>query len=386
MTKTLHIVSLPRRGGLEVMFLNFLKELKKTDAELFNDQHVFALNCSADIREELVLLGIDFYDCQLDNMSQLSVVKNILSIVRKHQIKAVYGQNATCNLLAAIVGIVRPGIKVITHEHGTIWKTNTLLSWLMAQFWITFSSVIICNSVATQIYISERFKVKKEKLQVILNGVPFQKKDPLAGPPEKDTLLFIGRLWDIKSVETILEALKIVLESHKDTTLFILGDGPQREELENLSKALEISQAVHFMGYVTDVNPYLVKSTLMIVPSIRESLGNVVIEAAFQGVPSIGSRVDGLSEVIVDHETGRLVEPRHPAKNKGLPKYVVDVMNHKLTVPKRLDPEELAETINDCLDHPGETIMMGNRARDYVTQKFAMDRYVKDILSVIDFR
>lgn len=383
MTKTLHIVSLPRRGGLEVMFLNFLKELKNTDTELFEEQFVFALNCTQDIKKELQALGIVFYDVQIEETSKVKIIMAILKSIKKHKIDVIYGQNYICNSLAAITGIVNPKLKVITHEHGTVWKTNNLVSYLFNQFWITFSNVIICNSEATKIYINERFKVNQKKLKVILNGVPFEERNVVDKPSSPTDLVFIGRLWEIKSVETIIRSLTEVIKKYSDIQLNILGDGPQRKELEQLVVELNLNGNISFLGYVDDINQYLNSAAFVIVPSVRESLGNVVIEAAFQEVPSIASRVDGLSEVIIDYKTGRLLQPKIDVKDKVFPQYVVDVQNKQLTTPKKLDYRELAEAIVECLDDPQRTREMGKQAKIFVTQRFSMKRYVSDIRKLI---
>ena len=96
---------------------------------------------------------------------------------------------------------------------------------------------------------------------------------------------------------------------------------------------------------------------LIIVPSIREPLGNVVIEAALQKVPIIASTVDGIVEIIDNNISGILIKPsvdvnkRFITESVPLPEYVVDVENERLIKPMQLDPEKLAELIKYMHDN-----------------------------------
>lgn len=383
MTKTLHVVSLPRRGGLEVMFLNFLKRLKERNKTLFDQQVIYALNCSEDIKNELQEIGISNYDVQFSDTSKIKIVRDLLKIVKQENLGIVYGQNHSSNVLVSMIGLINKKVKVVTHEHGTIWKTNSIRKFVLNQFWITFSDTIICNSQATHIYISERFRVNSKKLNVILNGVPEMTGNIENYEVDGNTILYIGRLWEMKSVETLIFAVNEARYSHRDITLRILGDGPERDKLESLVDYLSLEKHVIFHGSVDNVNQYILKSSLVVVPSIRESLGNVVIEAALLGVPSVAARVDGLSEVIVDYETGRLITPTEKVTNPKFPKYVVDSNNKRLVSPKKLNVSDLSSVIIDCLDNPEQTKKMGANAREWVSNHFSMDKYVEEISRIL---
>lgn len=75
--------------------------------------------------------------------------------------------------------------------------------------------------------------------------------------------------------------------------LIILGEGPCEQSLQDLSIKLNLDSNIHFKGNVNNVNEYMASSMLLILPSMREALGNVTIEAAFQETPTIGTNIDG---------------------------------------------------------------------------------------------
>lgn len=366
------------------MFLNFLHALHIKNDDLLSSQIIFSLNATHEILEEMEAMGLTVYNIQGKENSNFSVLRQLLNCIATENIDVVYGQNFICNFLVALAGILRPKLNVITHEHGTIWKGQSLLARLVNQFWVTFSDTIICNSQATKIYITSRYKVKKDKMSVIYNGVPAatdMSNERIES--QQPRLLFVGRLWSIKSVDSIIQAVNYVKRYHPTIALDILGDGPLRADLENMVKDLKLEDIVHFHGYVDNVSDFLADATLMLVPSIRESLGNVVIEAAFQSVPSIASQVDGLFEVIDDHKTGRLLIPTEPIAGEGMPKYVVDVESGQLRPPRKVKSEQLAEVILECLSNPEKTKNMGIKAREKVVEQFSMDRYVTQITEMI---
>lgn len=381
MNKTLHVVSLPITGGLEVMYINFLKKMRDKDPELFENQVIFVMNLSKDLKEELYGLGLPVHSVHTKTISKINCLKMILRIVSEENIDIVYGQNYTCNLLISIVGILRPKLKVVTHEHGTIWKTKSIQSRLLTQFWLTFSDQIICNSEATKIYIEKRFLVKKKKLKKILNGIPFRKKIDAVKKPFN--LLFVGRLWDIKAVDTIIYAVDDLRKRLPEVALTILGDGPLLNELQQLVRKLELENHVYFHGYVNNVDQFMAEATLLVVPSVRESLGNVVLEAAFQETPAIVSGVDGLPEVVEDNKTGIIIKPTIAVEGENYPKYTVDPLTRKLQSPKKIEPKILSEKMFSLLNHPDNIVKMGKSAKKNVINTFSLERYVEEISQLI---
>ena len=142
---------------------------------------------------------------------------------------------------------------------------------------------------------------------IILNGLDFS---PLKRPPEKEknlTLVFLGRLKKTKNPEDAVKALLLVRGSIPNARLWIIGDGPLTKPLKNTYSQIE---GIHFSGFVSDVEKYelLKKAHLLLVPSIREGWGQVVIQANAVGTPAIGYGVKGLQDSIQDGKTGFLVK------------------------------------------------------------------------------
>ena len=90
--------------------------------------------------------------------------------------------------------------------------------------------------------------------------------------------------------------------------LSIVGDGFERVSLEKLVKEKDLLQNVTFCGYQKEVKNFYVEHDILIVPSLKEPFGRVVIEAMQFAIPVIASNVDGPSEIIKDGEDGILFE------------------------------------------------------------------------------
>ncbi len=121
----------------------------------------------------------------------------------------------------------------------------------------------------------------------------------------------VGSLIRRKGHDVLFEAMRRLETGGAPFHLLVVGDGPQEAEFRALAAGLPC----HFLGRREGVGAILRDAVdLLIVPSREEAFGRVVAEAAFAGVPAIGSRVDGLPEAISEGETGLLVDRESPAQ------------------------------------------------------------------------
>src|SRR5262249_30414488 len=132
----------------------------------------------------------------------------------------------------------------------------------------------------------------------------------------KQILLTVARLDARKGHETVLNALPEVLKRHPDTVYIIVGDGPERSKLEELTKSLNLTAHVKFAGRVSeaDLLAYYHACNLFVQPNRRmpdgddEGFGLVFIEAGACCKPVIGGRSGGVPEAIQEGVTGLLVD------------------------------------------------------------------------------
>jgi len=152
--------------------------------------------------------------------------------------------------------------------------------------------------------------VPAEKIFYIPYTVIDKKCCPLIMPKTYD-LIYIGRLARSKHVETGIYAVKKLKDDYglMRIKFGIVGEGPCREKLEELSKILKLSTNIEFLGYQNDIATYFNKAKLSIVTSERETGPLTAIESMMCGVPVIASRCgDMVNDLIKDGIDGFLID------------------------------------------------------------------------------
>jgi glycosyltransferase involved in cell wall biosynthesis len=120
----------------------------------------------------------------------------------------------------------------------------------------------------------------------------------------------VCRLVEQKGVSYGLQAFAQVAAQIPNACLLIAGDGPLRTQLEAEAAALGLGDAVRFLGWRDDVAQLMHAFDLLLVPSIWEGFGLVILEAMAHQLPTVASAVSAIPEIVVDGETGLLVPPR----------------------------------------------------------------------------
>jgi glycogen synthase len=130
--------------------------------------------------------------------------------------------------------------------------------------------------------------------------------------PDGRKIVFIGRLSHQKGVSHLIKAFVELRRLGTDATLILAGDGPYRRRLQKEVIAGGIDDRTVFLGSVHhDDIPLLLASTdVLVVPSIYEEFGSVLLEAMAAGIPIVASRVGGIPFTITHGENGLLVPPK----------------------------------------------------------------------------
>jgi glycogen(starch) synthase len=225
--------------------------------------------------------------------------------------------------------------------HGTLLERT-----LRAADWVTVPSA------ATAEYARRIASVYLPNLSLIHNGVELPRLLPEPLPFATPRLLCLGRLVADKGFDVALEAFALVVKRFPRAYMIIAGDGPERPALQRQAAELHLNSCVEFAGWISpETVPALINSTtLVILPSRREGLPLVALEAAVMARPVVATRVGGLSEAVVHQQTGILVESE--------------------------DTAALAEAIACLLDHPDKAAQMGQGARHRAEEVFSFQRHV----------
>lgn len=146
-------------------------------------------------------------------------------------------------------------------------------------------------------------------ITVLHNGNTPATRVRFAAEDTVDRALVLGRLVPQKRVDLIIQAVAALQQTRPGLHLDIVGKGPERERLERLVADLDVAKHVTFHGYVTEETKaaLLGQSRLHLCASDAEGWGQVVVEAASHGVPTVAREVPGLRDSIRHETTGWLI-------------------------------------------------------------------------------
>jgi glycosyltransferase involved in cell wall biosynthesis len=133
--------------------------------------------------------------------------------------------------------------------------------------------------------------------------------------PGKFLVGHVGALDNVqKGQEYIIEVARELEESHPDIQFLLVGGGDDEQMLRSAAAGLG---NLEFTGFVNNVGDYLAAIDLFILPSNKEGIGGILLDAMDQRRPVIASRVGGLHEIVHDGENGILIEPARPEQLKA---------------------------------------------------------------------
>jgi glycogen(starch) synthase len=158
--------------------------------------------------------------------------------------------------------------------------------------------------------------VDENRIHVIPPGVnpslfegPFE--DPFSGVG-KPRVVFVGRLASQKGVGTLVSAAALLEDP--SAQVLLVGDGPKRKALERRARRIGVGDRVRFEGFVAHerLPAAMAHADLLVLPSVYEELGTVLLEAMQAGLPIVASKTGGIPDVIEDGVNGMLVPPGEP--------------------------------------------------------------------------
>ena len=198
---------------------------------------------------------------------------------------------------------------VHTHHHGKLAQVSR-----RQEFLTSLASRCVhrfaCVSEDSARYLADA-GVPENKVVVVHNGIDLS-RFCYAGPNASGPAVTVARLSPVKGIDVLIDAAALLARRIPDFRLQIAGDGPCFHPLRQQVRGLGLESTVELLGEVKDVAGLLSRSRLFVLPSFSEGISLTLLEAMACGLPVVATRVGGVPEVAVDHETGLLV-PSHDA-------------------------------------------------------------------------
>lgn len=337
----------PKTGGIETITRALAKEW------VSHGHEVFVLTSRGKAKSREIIDGIKVIrtgtlavmGCPLAPAAIIQILKIKPDIVYLHYPHPLF-------LEMGVFGSLVAGVPYVLHTHGPEITYENWRNMPISMYNKTFFRFALEHAAAIISHTEKAVRASplllsfKEKIITIPHGteLPAERKMATHGK----TVLFMGMLREYKRVDLLLRAFVFVSHQVKDARLIIVGDGPGRRELEQLTQELKLTPSVRFVGRVPEQEKWqhYHNADIFVLPSptLMESFGTVALEAAACGKPVIVTGA-GVSEVFTKEKMGVVVEPYnvqalagsiidlllHPTKAKRIGAFAADVIMKKYT-------------------------------------------------------
>lgn len=264
--------------------------------------------------------GFNIHIIRSLNQFDPRILLSIFRLIKKHKIDIIHTHEILTDILGYLISKFC-NVRLITTLHG--WINNKFKDkvyiYIDNAILKAFNRIIVVSNAMKEqlihcgissgnidvlhnsIVVKNYKKVSKGYLGEIVHK---KIKRPVIGT--------IGRLSLEKGHKDFIKAASVVLQKGYDAAFFLIGDGPEKENLLRLIKNLNLEGKIFITGYLRNIQSVYSDIDLMVLPSYTEGLPNVVLEALLMEVPVIATNVGGTPEIIRNDETGFLIRPGFP--------------------------------------------------------------------------
>ena len=218
---------------------------------------------------------------------------------------------------------------------------------------VKFADALVSNSQGGKHYLIDILGAEKSKVDAVPYLVPdsqtlieqARRSVPISIELCHPVFLFVGQVIHRKGLHLLLAACaELQQRGYTNYSLLVAGDGPHKEELEKFSQEKGLSDRVHWLGWVAyeDLGSYFQAADVFVFPTLEDIWGMVTLEAMVCSKAIICSKWAGTAEMIVEGETGYLVDPHNV--------------------------EELTQAMIHFIEKPELIQMMGEKSHKFITQ------------------
>jgi len=319
------------------------------------------------------VVRIDELGREISPLRDLLATIRLAKLIRRERPQILHTHTAKAGTVgrvaALLAGSRKPPIIVHTfHGHvlrGYFGPLRSLFFRLLERRLAAGTTALIAVSpqvrddlVALGVAPRERFVVIRlgieldERVAPELNGRG-ESRRYLGIPGDRFAVGWIGRMTAVKRTDDVLVAFKRLRDGGVDAVLCMVGDGPDRLQLEQRAHELGVARNTVFLGYQEDVAPFYAAFDALVLPSGNEGTPVSVIEALAAELPVVATRVGGVPDVVRDGEDGFLVEAGAT--------------------------DDLADRLAQLAGDPALRARMGKQGRERVLPRYAVERLVEDI-------
>ncbi len=305
-------------GGAETFVRRLAPQFKNHNWDI----RVIALQPGGGFVRELRQDGVEVIELDTKNIWSHSPALQLQRIWINSPPDIIHTHLYHASIIGRLLNRISSHSCLISHQHGLEQnrsKARSLVDRLTHPF--VHQYVASCQAVADVLVKREHIPVGK--ISVIHNGIPSKEQflldhneNPIGFPQDLTEgaykICCVGRLSVEKGYHYLIQALENLKREKIKVHVILLGDGPERESLQNLAAALGVEDQVTFGGNQPNVHEWMSACDIFIQASLWEGLSMALLEAMQAGLPVIATAVGGTPEVINHHENGLLVSPGQP--------------------------------------------------------------------------
>lgn len=369
--KILYIITKSNWGGAQRHVFDLSTSMKAKGHEVW-----VALGGEGLLKNKLEQAGVYTFSISqmgrdIDLGKDAGSFKEIYNVIRNKRPDIIHLHSPKAAGLGSLAGRLLGTKKIITTIHG--WTFNESRPMHQKVSIIFFSWLTMLLSHITIVLSEKEFKQAllfpgiREKIRMIPLGIkPITfvsvdgAKQALAKLVGMDFVDFykrnivttIAELHPNKGLIYLIEAMSLVVQQQPNTICLIIGDGQDKDKLNEIIISRKLSDKVFLTGRLDNASEYLKASTVFVLPSIKEGLPYTLLESGMASLATVATTVGGIPEIVEDMKSGILIQPRNA--------------------------KELAHAISFMIEHPEERKRYGNALRERINDKFSFGKMIDE--------
>lgn len=251
---------------------------------------------------------------KFEKQNYLSTAGKLARFIKEKKVDVVHNHLYAPMIISALASL-KAKVPVLWHFHGHHFEVRRLPLNLLSKLPTVKHTIFVCAALAR--YFEDQYWFPKKKITVMYNSSQIRKLPMLKPKDEVLRIGFIGRVVKLKRIQYLIEVAEHLKEQgFSRFEVMVVGDGPEREAMEKLARDKGVAEQVKFLGFRSDIENLYNQFDLFILPSEEEALSLALIDAGRCALPSLAFDVGGNKEIIVNGETGFIVNSLDELKEK----------------------------------------------------------------------
>jgi glycosyltransferase involved in cell wall biosynthesis len=312
---------------------------------------------------------------EISLFNDFQAIWELYRLFRREKPDIVHTNMAKAGMIGRIAAFLA-GVPIIVHTfHGHVFsgyfsplKSNIFIGVEKMLSYISTAIITISRQIKDDI--CDRYRITPaDKVSIIPLGFELDKFDPKENyrnyfrkkfeiADDAQIVGIVGRITAIKNHELFVKIAAHVTKKFPDVHYLVIGDGELKPAIEAMANNLDLAKRMHFSGWIRETAKIYADLDILLLTSINEGTPVTLIEAMHYAIPVISTAVGGVPDIIIDKQTGFLVNS--------------------------FDPADFLRVIDDLINHPEKRNQAGNQAKKFIDHHFTIDRLVADITKFYD--